>query len=101
MSYWVYILRCADDTLYTGVCVDIGQRLAAHNSGRAAKYTRGRLPAELVYCEACADRSAALRRECAIKRLKRGQKLLLIAAGSRTSAPARPAVCSIGKGAKP
>ena len=78
--YWVYILRCADGTLYTGITNDVPRRLAAHNSGRGAKYTRGRGPVELVYREELADRSAALRREAAIKRLSRPEKLTLVKA---------------------
>lgn len=79
MSYWVYILRCRDGTLYTGITNDVDRRAAAHNSGRGAKYTRGRGPVAVVYREECADKSAALRREYAIKRLTRAEKLALIA----------------------
>lgn len=78
MSYCVYILSCADGSLYTGISPDVAQRLAVHNSGKGAKYTRGRLPVRLVYQEACADKSAALKRELAIKRLTRMEKLRLI-----------------------
>ena len=77
MNY-VYILRCGDGTLYTGCTNDLPRRLQAHQSGRGAKYTRSRLPVELVYQEACADKSAALRREYEIKQLTRVQKLKLI-----------------------
>ena len=80
MGYLVYILRCGDGTLYTGCTNDLPRRLQAHQSGRGAKYTRSRLPVELVYQEAVPDRSAALRREAAIKRLARRRKLALIAA---------------------
>lgn len=79
MSWYCYILRCADDTLYCGITNDIEKRLAAHNAGSGAKYTRTRIPVTLVYQECCADRSAASKRELAIKRLKREQKLMLIA----------------------
>lgn len=79
MTYWVYILRCADGTLYTGITDDVARRVAAHNSGKGAKYTRGRGPVEVVYREACPDRSAALRREIAVKRLTRAEKLRLAA----------------------
>ena len=79
--YLVYILRCGDGSLYTGITNDLSRRLAAHSSGRGAKYTRSRLPVELVYREAVPDRSAALRREAAIKRMDRRAKLALIAAG--------------------
>ena len=84
MGYLVYILRCGDGTLYTGCTNDLPRRLQAHQSGRGAKYTRSRLPVELVYQEAVPDRSAALRREAAIKRMSRTQKLALIARGSNT-----------------
>ena len=84
MAYWVYILRCADGTLYTGITDDLQRRLAAHNSGRGAKYTRGRGPVEPVYQEEAADKSAALRREAAIKRLSRAEKLALIAGQTKT-----------------
>lgn len=78
--YSVYMLRCADDTLYTGVAADPARRLAAHAAGRGAKYTRGRGPLLLVYCEAVGSRAEAQRREYAIKRLSRAQKEALIAA---------------------
>jgi putative endonuclease len=78
---WVYIMECVDGTLYTGWTTDLAERLAAHNAGGGARYTRGRGPLRLVYQEACSDRSQALRRECAIKRLTRQQKQQLIAAG--------------------
>lgn len=79
MGYWVYILRCGDGTLYTGIAADIERRLRAHQSGTGAKYTRGRGPLCVVYREELPDKSAALRREAAIKRLKRTEKLALIA----------------------
>lgn len=80
MKQWcVYILRCKDGSLYTGSTDDFEKRLAAHRAGKGAKYTRGRGPLEPVYREDCADKSAALRRECAIKALTRQQKLALIA----------------------
>lgn len=78
MSFYVYLLRCADGTLYTGYTDDPVRRTKIHNAGKGAKYTRARLPVELVYQEACADKSAALRREYEIKRLTRVQKLKLI-----------------------
>ena len=80
MSYYVYILRCCDGTLYTGYTDDPERRVKVHNAGKGAKYTRARLPVELVYREACEDKSAALRRDCAIKAMTRGQKLKLIEA---------------------
>ncbi len=78
MLWYVYILRCGDGTLYTGITDDIPRRLAAHRAGKGAKYTRGRGPLELVYQERVPDKSAALRREAAIKRLKRAEKEKLI-----------------------
>ena len=79
MKQWcVYILRCGDDTLYTGMTDDFDKRLAAHRAGKGAKYTRGRSPLEPVYREMCENLSAALKREHAIKQLTRAQKLELI-----------------------
>lgn len=78
VSFYVYLLRCADGTLYTGYTDDPVRRTKVHNTGKGAKYTRARLPVELVYQEACADESAALRREYEIKQLTRVQKLKLI-----------------------
>ena len=78
MSFYVYLLRCADGTLYTGYTDDPVRRTKVHNAGKGAKYPRARLPVELVYQEACADKSAALRREYEIKQLTRVQKLKLI-----------------------
>ncbi len=78
MSAWiVYILKCRDDTLYTGITDNFPRRLAAHNSGTGAKYTRGRGPVVPVYRELCPDKPAALRREFAIKKLTRTEKLAL------------------------
>lgn len=77
-SKWVcYLLQCADDTLYCGITNDLAKRLAAHNAGEGAKYTRGRTPVKLLYCEPCADKSAALKREMGIKALSRAEKLAL------------------------
>ena len=77
--YFASILRCADGTLYKGSTDDIARREAMHNSGRGAKYTRSRLPVKMVYHESFAARSDAMKREYAIKRLSREQKLKLIA----------------------
>ena len=77
MNY-VYLLRCADGSLYCGWTTDPEARLAAHNSGRGAKYTRSRLPAELVYTEAYEDRHEALSREWHIKRMSHAEKEKLI-----------------------
>ena len=79
MPWFVYILRCGDGSLYTGITTDLAKRLAAHRRGRGSKYTRARHPLALVYLESRASRSAALRREAAVKSLPRAQKLRLIA----------------------
>ena len=77
MNY-VYLLRCADGSLYCGWTTDPEARLAAHNSGHGAKYTRSRLPVKLVYMEAYEDRHEALSRECRIKQMSRAEKEKLI-----------------------
>lgn len=77
-KWYVYLLRCKDDTLYCGITDDILRRIAAHNAGKGAKYTRGRGPVELVYQEEQETYSDALRREYAIKQLTRQQKRKLI-----------------------
>ena len=77
-SYWVYILRCGDGSLYTGIARDVERRLAVHRSGKGAKYTRGRGPLQIVYRERCPDHGTALRREYAIKQLSRDEKERLI-----------------------
>lgn len=74
----LYILRCKDGSLYTGITTDVEARLEAHRSGKGAKYTRGRGPLELVYTEECCGHSDALKREFSLKRLSRQQKLALI-----------------------
>ena len=78
MAAFVYMLRCKDGSLYTGWTNNLEHRLAMHSSGRGAKYTRGRGPLALVYSEELPDKEAALRRECAIKKLRREQKLALL-----------------------
>lgn len=83
MSWCVYILRCGDDTLYTGMTDDFEKRLETHRAGKGAKYTRGRGPFELVYREDCSDSSAARKREYAIKQLSRAEKLALCGAAPR------------------
>lgn len=80
-GWYVYILRCADDTLYTGVTTDLARRLREHNSPRGgARYTRARQPVRLVHAENAACRGTACRREYLLKRLSRGDKETLIAA---------------------
>ena len=78
MAWFVYMLRCRDGSLYTGYTDDVERRVAVHQSGKGAKYTRSRLPVELVYQVELPDKSAALKREAAIKKLSRQQKLQLI-----------------------
>jgi len=82
-AWHVYVLRCRDGSLYTGATNDVARRLARHASGEGARYTRARLPVVLVYSERAEDRSAALRREAALKRLTRAEKLALIETGRR------------------
>ena len=85
MSHHVYVLRCADGTLYTGYTTDVERRVAEHDRGEGAKYTRGRTPVELVYTETFGSRSAAMRREHEIKQLDRAAKESLVGErGSRT-----------------
>jgi putative endonuclease len=81
MPWTVYLARCRDGTLYTGVTTDPERRLAQHNAGCGAAYTRSRLPVTLVYLESVADRSGAQRREYAIRRMTRDQKEALAARG--------------------
>jgi predicted GIY-YIG superfamily endonuclease len=83
MSWCVYILRCGDGSLYTGITNDLEKRMQAHADGTGARYTRGRAPFTLVYREDCPDRSRASRREAEIRRLSRTEKLGL-------AVPARP-----------
>jgi predicted GIY-YIG superfamily endonuclease len=75
----VYLLRCSDGSLYTGITNDLPKRLKAHAAGRASKYTRSRLPVKLAYSEPRKSKSAALKRELAIKRLRRAEKDRLVA----------------------
>jgi len=74
----VYILRCGDGSLYTGIAKDVQARLEMHRSGKGAKYTRGRGPLELVYEEVCSDKGTALKRELEIKALSREEKLKML-----------------------
>jgi len=82
----VYVLRCGDGSLYTGATNDLAARVARHAAGKGARYTRARLPVRLVYEEGAAGRGAALRREAALKRLTRPQKLELVAGARRRRA---------------
>lgn len=83
MSGWVYIVRCADGTLYTGATVNIEMRISTHNAGKGAKYTRGRLPVTLVYSEELPDYHTAQSREWHIKRMTKKQKEQLISGGRK------------------
>jgi putative endonuclease len=96
--FWLYIVRCADGTLYTGIATDVVRRLAEHNGeaaksaarkGKGARYTASRRPVALVYHAPFASRSCALKEEVRIKRLTRAEKLVLIA--NAASQPASPA----------
>lgn len=80
MNY-VYILRCSDNTLYTGWTNNLNNRIETHSSGKGAKYTRGRLPIKLVYFEEYDDKKSAMKREYEIKKLSREEKLKLIEDG--------------------
>jgi len=85
MAGWiVYLLRCRDGSLYTGITNDLRRRLARHRAGAGSAYVRARLPVRVVYREAQPDRPAALRREAAIKGLTRTEKLNMIGRRSRT-----------------
>ena len=78
-THWhLYLLRCGDGTLYTGITTDVPRRLEAHRQGRGAKYTRGRGPLELIYQEECGTHSEALKRELEVKALSRMEKERLI-----------------------
>lgn len=80
-STWkLYMLRCCDGSLYTGITTDVATRLEAHSTGHGAKYTRGRAPLTIAYTEVCGDHSTALKREIAVKKLTKEQKEALVAA---------------------
>src|SRR5450631_1162560 len=85
----VYMLRCGDGSLYTGITNDVPRRLAAHASGRGGAYTRSRLPIRLVYGETARDRGAALRREAALKQRPRAEKLGLLRTSQKRRAVRR------------
>ena len=77
-AHYVYVLRCADDSLYTGYTTDVARRVEEHDAGDGAKYTRGRTPVELVHTEVYESRSTAMSREYEIKQLSRSQKERLV-----------------------
>ncbi len=78
MKHYTYILRCSDNTYYTGYTNHLEKRIQAHNAGKGARYTKGRLPVQLVYYEEYEDKSAAMRREWEIKQLSRAEKEKMI-----------------------
>ena len=86
MTAYAYIVECADGTLYSGWTNDLEKRVAAHNAGQGAKYTRSRRPVTLRYYEECEDKSEALRREAALKKMTRAEKLKLIKGGKKKKA---------------
>jgi predicted GIY-YIG superfamily endonuclease len=77
-EWFLYIVRCADGSLYTGITVDVARRYKQHNAGTASRYTRSRLPVELIYQESQPNQSAALKRELAVKAMSREEKELLV-----------------------
>jgi putative endonuclease len=101
--WFVYVVRCADGTLYTGTTTDAARRVARHNAGTGARYTRSRRPVVLVYTVRAADRGSALSREAAIKKLSRREKEELIAAKAARVRKVRAAHSppAAGRGARP
>jgi len=89
-TWFVYVVRCADGTLYTGITKDVNRRCERHNAGSASRYTRGRLPVSVVYRETQASRSLALKREAAIKTASRQKKESLIRLAGGADASGRP-----------
>ena len=92
-NWYLYILRCGDGTLYTGITTDVEKRLEQHRTGKGAKYTRGRQPLELMYQETCEDHSTALKREYEIKKMPRDAKMRLITKTDEKIALCEPAIC--------
>ena len=89
MTWYVYVARCADDTLYCGIARDLAARIAAHDAGKGARYTRGRGPLTVVLRRRCASKGDALRLEYAFKQLSRAEKEALVARPRRLTALAR------------
>jgi len=87
MPWSIYIVQCADTSLYTGITTDIERRIAQHNAAKGARYTRAKMPVTLVYQEEAKDRSEASKREYAIKQLSRTQKLALVASYQNDDTP--------------
>ncbi len=88
VAWFVYVVRCRDGSLYTGISNDVARRISTHNAGRGARYTRSRGPVELIHVERKRSRSTAQSREARIKALSRAQKLALVAASAARSRPA-------------
>lgn len=89
MIWYVYVARCSDDTLYCGIARDVAQRIAAHDAGTGARYTRGRGPLRVLLTRRCRDKGCALRLEYAIKQLSRAHKEALVAEPARLTALVR------------
>ena len=92
--WFLYILKCRDNTFYTGITTDLDRRLDQHNKGAASRCTRSRLPVVRVYQETCTDRSEALKRECAVKKLTREEKEQLVRNKTRRKISARKKIRS-------
>ena len=90
LGWSLYILKCSDDSLYTGITTDLKKRLKRHNQASEVKYTRARRPVKIIYTEALSNESLARKREIAIKKLSRRNKLRLIAKGSPSAAKMLP-----------
>ena len=90
MAFYIYLLECSDKSLYCGWAIDLKKRIKAHNAGKASKYTRARLPVELVFFEEAETKSAALKREFEIKSFSRKKKLALAAASRCLGKQAKP-----------
>ncbi len=90
-AYWLYIVRCRDRSLYTGISIDVSARVARHNTGHGAKYTSSRRPVRLVYSEKVGSLSLAMRREHAVKRLSKAHKIALIRSHKKSRRPRRKA----------
>src|SRR5438552_14093162 len=92
-KWFVYVLRCADGSLYTGIAKDVARRCQQHNDGTASRYTRSRLPVELIYHEAHPSQSSALKREAAIKAMNRREKLAMAHQGKKPAKGVRQIAC--------
>ena len=93
MKWFLYILRCGDDSLYTGITTNIVRRIGEHSKGKGSRYLRGKLPVKLVYQESCDSRSSALKREAEIKKFPRKKKLAMVKYLSRDNISGGRSVC--------